>query len=207
METIYAILLAILVILSSIYYFREFLIGLLHMSRHRREALPVQSDQVGNPVGTCGKKVLTVYFSWGGNTRKTAFRVHDLAGGDIAEIRVARTYPDDYKGTTNRAQEEKIQRQRPDLQPFAAVPADYDILLLGYHLWWGTVPMAVRTFLESHHLDGKVICPFATSGGGTMEDSVEDLRLSAPEADVQDGQMLNRLCHLKPWLKRNGLLL
>lgn len=56
METIYAILLAILVILSSIYYFREFLIGLLHMSRHRREALPVQSDQVGNPVGTCGKK-------------------------------------------------------------------------------------------------------------------------------------------------------
>ena len=192
METNYAILLAILVILSSIYYFREFLIGLLHMSRHRREALPVQSDQVGNPVGTCGKKVLTVYFSW---------------GGDIAEIRVARTYPDDYKGTTNRAQEEKIQRQRPDLQPFAAVPADYDILLLGYPLWWGTVPMAVRTFLESHHLDGKVICPFATSGGGTMEDSVEDLRLSAPEADVQDGQMLNRLCHLKPWLKRNGLLL
>jgi hypothetical protein len=81
----------------------------------------------------------------------------------------------------------------------------YDVILLGYPIWWYIEPMAVKTFVEAQDLSGKTILPFATSGGSGVEGSVSDLRKTLPNAKVKDGILLNSTGGLDGWLKDNGL--
>jgi hypothetical protein len=80
------------------------------------------------------------------------------------------------------------------------------VILLGYPIWWYIEPMAVKTFVEAQDLSGKIILPFATSGGSGIEGSVADLRKTLPNARVKDGLLANSSGYIEPWLKENGLV-
>jgi hypothetical protein len=82
----------------------------------------------------------------------------------------------------------------------------YDVILLGYPIWWYIEPMPVKTFVEDQDLSGKVILPFATSGGSDIAASVEDLRKTLPGAQVKTGLLANMTGRIDDWLKENGLL-
>ena len=86
---------------------------------------------------------------------------------------------------------------------------DYDTILLGYPIWWGTLPKIVYTFLESTDLSGKVILPFCTSGGSGIGTSVSALRDALPDADVRDGLRMNGAAEeeMQTWLTENGAAL
>lgn len=146
------------------------------------------------------KKILIAYFSRRGanyvggrivdlpvgNTEVVARKIRQLTGGDLFRIEPVKAYPDDYTECTRVAQQELRTNARPALKDRIAQTARYDIVFLGYPNWWNTVPMAVRTFLESHDFAGKTIVPFCTHEGNGAGRSAEDIRRSAPSATVLD---------------------
>lgn len=205
MKTAFLVLFAI--ILACLAWKWNYLVGLLSMSRHQQFASVEQADRLGAPSGVNGKKILVAYFSWGGNTRKLAHEIHAKVGGDIFEIKTKdqNRYPDDYKSATIVARKEFAQNNRPELAGLVDNIADYDIVLLGFPIWWHTAPMAVQVFLESHDLAGKTIVPFATSGGDTIEQSLPVLHQLAPNARFGEAITANSRLGVNAWLKNNGL--
>lgn len=135
------------------------------------------------------KKPLVAYFSKSGNTETIAKIIHELTEGDIYHIETVKSYPVDYKQTTEVAKKELRTNDRPKLKEHELNISKYDIIFLGYPNWWGTMPMAVYTFLESQDFSETTIIPFCTHGGGGVGKSVQEIRECCPKANV--GEVLS----------------
>jgi flavodoxin len=122
-----------------------------------------------------------------GNTEVIAKRIQELTGSDIFEIKTVKAYPEDYTETTNVAQEEKRRNARPELTATVDDMDSYDVIYIGYPNWWGTMPMAVFTFLEAHDFSGKTIIPYCTHEGSGMGSSERDIKKLCPKAKVFSG--------------------
>ena len=153
-----------------------------------------------------GKKVLIAYYSWSRHTKQVAEQIQKEIGGDLFEIKTVNPYPNEHGAASDVAKKELDANARPELNTKVANMADYDVIVLGYPIWWYTAPMAVNTFLESYDLKGKVIVPFCTSGGYGVEKSVADIRKVVGDVEVRDGLLANDQSTIDPWLKKSGLL-
>ena len=122
-----------------------------------------------------------------GNTEVIAGKIEALTHGDLFHIETQEPYLAGYYATTEKAQEEQRRKARPRLTAEVGNMAQYDTVFLGYPDWWGTMPMAVFTFLESYDFSGKKIIPFCTHEGSGFGHSVEDLKKACPRADVRQG--------------------
>lgn len=122
-----------------------------------------------------------------GNTEVAAMLIHELTGCDMFYIDTVKTYPVDYTETTEVAQQELRNNSRPKLKDYVENMDSYDIIFLGYPNWWGTMPMAVYTFLEQYDFSGKTIMPFCTHEGSGMGHSESDIKKLCPNANVQKG--------------------
>jgi len=148
-----------------------------------------------------GKKCLIAYFSRKGqnyvngsivnlpvgNTEVAAKIAQEVTGGDLFEISTVKTYPVDYTETTEVAQDEKRKNERLELTVHLDNIDEYDVIILGYPNWWGTMPMAVFTFLEKYDFAGKTILPFCTHEGSGMGQSERDIKRICPSAKVEKG--------------------
>lgn len=121
------------------------------------------------------KKILVVYFSHTGNTREVAASIQKITGGDIFEIVPLKKYPDDYEELKRVAKKELKSGDKPPLKSKAANLKSYDIVFIGYPIWWGTFPAPVRTFLSENDLSGKTVIPFCTHLGSGLGNSVKDV--------------------------------
>ena len=135
--------------------------------------------------------VLIVYFSQTGNTETVANIIHDNVGGDIVKLETTEAYPSDYDELFDYAQQEQQEDARPELSTVIENIEQYDTIFLGYPNWWGDMPMAIYTFLDTYDLSGKTIAPFITHGGsglsGTPENIQEELNASVTEGLAIDG--------------------
>ena len=158
---------------------------------------------------TATSKTLVVYFSKTNTTKRVAEKNQELTGADIFEIERKEPYPDSYTPTTEVAQEEKNNNARPELATYLPdeVMAEYDTIILGFPIWWHTVPMAVLSFLNYYDLSGKTIYTFATSGGSPISESTEDIRNNT-KATVNEGRLFNGNSeeNIRTWLDGLGLL-
>lgn len=121
-----------------------------------------------------------------GNTEKVAKFVAKAADADIVRLETVKSYPENYKACTDEAMREMKAGERPVLKAMPDV-SSYDVIYLGYPSWWGTMPMALFTFLESADFTGKTICPFCTNEGSGLGNSLRDIREAAPGALVAEG--------------------
>lgn len=110
-------------------------------------------------------RVLTLYFSHSGHTKRVADIIHRAVGGDIAPIRTRRSYARSYAGAVIQGGLERLTGDRPALMLLPIRPEDYDLIFLGTPVWWFTISPAMKTFLTEHPLKGKLVYPFITSGG------------------------------------------
>ena len=133
------------------------------------------------------KKVLVVYYSRSGNTRAVAEHIQKTIGSDIFEIKPLRVYPEDYRGTTDAAKEEKDANARPTIQSCPANIEQYDIVFLCYPNWCATMPMFFFTLLENNDFSSKTIIPVCTHEGSKMGTSVDDIKKLCPKSKVLDG--------------------
>ena len=145
-----------------------------------------------------GKKILVAFFSRTGdnyavgniekgNTHIVADMIAEMTGADTFEIKTVQTYPADYKETTEVAKREQEENARPELAAQVPNMADYDVVFLGYPIWWSDLPMPVYTFLESYDWNGKTIVPFVTSAGDVLTGKERDIPNYAKGAKMLDG--------------------
>ncbi len=144
-------------------------------------------------------RVLVVYFSRAGenynveylkvgNTAVMAGYLHErLAGSDIFQIEPVVPYPDKYDECTKVAKKEQHENARPAAKTHIADINTYDVIYIGYPIWWGTMPQIMFTFLEEYNLSGKTIIPFCTHEGSRFGSSVNDLKKGCPESKFLDG--------------------
>ena len=144
-------------------------------------------------------RVLIAYFSRAGenynvgylkvgNTAVMAEYIHErLPGSDIFKIEPVVLYPDKYDECTVVAKKEQRENARPAVKTHVADIRKYDLIYIGYPIWWGTMPQIMLTFLEEYNLSGKTIIPFSTNEGSGFGRSVDDLKKACPKSKIQDG--------------------
>lgn len=156
-----------------------------------------------------GEKILIAYFSKTGTTEAAAREIQAVTGGDLFEITVSNPYPSSYQSTVDRARNELDSNARPELSSRVENMDEYDVILLGYPIWWHTAPMAIDTFLESYDLSGKIVLSFATSAGSSVSESMADIQRIGAErgASVGTGITANSLSQsvIEAWFSENGI--
>ena len=135
-------------------------------------------------------KILVAYFSWSGNTQTLANMVAEKSGGELFRIvpEVAYTNDDVY----DRAKAELDNGTRPPLSEHIdeEVMADYDVIFVGFPIWWYDLPMPVWTFLEEYDLSGKTIIPFFSHNGSSSgASSVSTVKRLCPDSTVVDNYL------------------
>lgn len=153
------------------------------------------------------KKALVAYFSATGVTARAAKALAEAAGADLYEIKPAVPYTRADLDWTNEKSRSSVemndQASRPALADRDAKIQDYDVIFLGFPIWWYVAPTIINTFLEHYDFTGKTVIPFATSGGSGMGRTAAGLRSSCPDAELLPGKMLNgnpSIGSLKKWL-------
>ena len=125
-------------------------------------------------------KILVAYFSCTNHTENIAQKIVDVTGGTLYEIIPAEPYTDadlNYNDNSSRSSEEQNDDlARPSISNMVINMANYEVVYLGYPIWWGKAPKIIYTFLESYDFSNKAIAPFCTSGGSGISQSVEDLK-------------------------------
>lgn len=134
--------------------------------------------------GAESKNILIAYFSKTGTTETVAKQIQTETGGDLFKIEVINPYPDEYRATTEQAKKELEENFYPALKEKVQNLEKYDIVFLGYPIWWGTMPMPIFTFLSENDLSNKKIIPFATHQGSGLGRSVEDLMKAVPSGKI-----------------------
>lgn len=162
------------------------------------------SDAKGATPLSGNKKVLIAYFSWSGNTKRVAELIKGQTQGDIYEIKAQEPYARDYQECLARAKSELANKARPALAEAVPDVSHYDVIMLGYPIWYGDAPMVISSFLEASDFTGKTIIPFATSGGSGIGTSVNTLKRVAPKAAIVDGKLLNDEKEISGWLGQLG---
>ncbi len=143
-------------------------------------------------------KALVAYFSRAGenynvgvvekgNTEIIAEMIAEEVGADTFHIQTVNAYPERYEECTEVARQEQDSGARPELTAKVTEFEDYDVIYLGYPIWYGDMPMAVYTFLESYDFTGKTIIPFCTHGGSGLADTVNSIQTACSDASVLDG--------------------
>lgn len=140
-------------------------------------------------------KSLVAFFSQSGTTERVARRVASAAGADLFEIVPEQPYTDadvNWRDKHSRSTLEAADPQcRPAVADRVADMDGYDVVFLGFPIWWYREPAIVDSFLDGYDLDGKVIVPFCTSGGSTVAKAVGSIAGNAPGATVLEGATLN----------------
>ncbi len=153
-------------------------------------------------------KVLVAYFSATGTTEDVAEKIAAVTGGELHEIAPEQAYTDADLDWNNRQSRSSVEmndpKSRPALKEKKANMADYDVVYIGFPIWWGVAPHIVNTFIESHDLKGKTLIPFATSGGSGISQAVAALRKAYPDLNWQDGKLLNRADErtIRAWIEK-----
>jgi len=134
-----------------------------------------------------GAKALILYYSQTGTTDSLATELRRQTGADICRFDVEQAYSGTYEQTIARCLEEREAEFVPDLKPLDVDLSGYDVIFLGYPIWFGTFAPPVKALLLSGKLAGKTVVPFCTFGSGGIRSSTEDLRRELPYSDVREG--------------------
>ena len=153
------------------------------------------------------KKTLVAYFSATGTTKAVAEQLKAAAGADLYEITPVEPYTDadlDWRNKQSRSSlEMKDKTSRPAIAGKLKNMKDYNVVYVGFPIWWNTCPTIINTFMETYDFKGKTVIPFATSGGSSIKQSCEDLKKAYPGVNWKDGKLLNRPTknELEEWVK------
>ena len=146
---------------------------------------------------TNDKKILVAYFSASGETERLARTIAQATGGDLHEIEPAVPYTAADLDWNDKRSRSSIEMNDPSSRPAVAGRVGdmdaYDIVFVGFPIWWYVEPRIVDTFLERSDFSGKTVIPFATSGGSGIEKAERSLKSHCPQANWKKGKLLNHM--------------
>ncbi len=151
-------------------------------------------------------KTLVAYFSASGTTAKVAKKMAEAIGADLFEIKPETPYSGadlNWQNKNSRSSVEMNDRSsRPAIAVKAADMPQYDVVFVGFPVWWYREPSIIDTFMESYDFAGKTVIPFATSGGSGLGDSAVNMQKLAKGAKVVNGKRFSGSAsaeELKAW--------
>ena len=151
-------------------------------------------------------KTLVAYFSASGTTAKVAKKMAEAIGADLFEIKPETPYSGadlNWQNKNSRSSVEMNDRSsRPAIAVKAADMPQYDVVFVGFPVWWYREPSIIDTFMESYDFAGKTVIPFATSGGSGLGDSAANMQKLAKGAKVVGGKRFSgnaSAAELKAW--------
>lgn len=168
-------------------------------------------------AASCGQKkeaskVLVLYYSQSDNTKAVAQEISTALGADLEEIVPVEPYNGTYDETIQRCIREREEEILPKIQPLLADVSAYDVVFIGYPIWFGTCALPMLTCLGEIDLSGKKVVPFCTFGSGGLFSSAADIANRQPEAEMLPGYGV-RAARMKAmpeevdqFLKANGFL-
>lgn len=194
------IIIVILVLLFAAYHIYRYPAA---MRRMRDESL--SEEQVNalkeEVAAKEDKRVLIAYFSYSGTTRGVAEALSSQIGGDLFEILPQEEYTNVYMQSNS-----EIRRNaRPELSGEILNMQDYDIVFVGYPVWWHATPAPVNSFLEGYDLTGKLIIPFCTSGGSDIEETMPTFLQSCRNLAVYGERRISSASQIPDWLEELDL--
>ena len=147
-----------------------------------------------------------------GNTEIVINQIKEMIDADSFKIEMKNPYSPVYMTCIEEAKRDLSEKARPEILGCPENIDGYEIVILAYPNYWGTIPMAVATFLERYDFNGKTILPLCTNEGSGMGSSERDIRKYAPGAKVKKGlsitgsQAANSKPAVQSWLSANGLM-
>ena len=132
-------------------------------------------------------KVLVLYYSQKSNTKAVAEEIATRLKSDIEEITLVEPYDTAFQATIERCKTDREKGITPEINPLKSDIADYDIIFLGYPIWFGTYAPPIATLLDKVDLSGKKVVPFCTFGSGGLESSGQDLFERLPNTEILPG--------------------
>ena len=147
-----------------------------------------------------------------GNTEIVAGIIKDLIPADSFKIEMKNPYSPVYMTCIEEAKKDLRAKARPELVSMPESIDEYDTVILAYPNYWGTMPMAVYTFLENFDFSGKTILPLCTNEGSGMGSSEREIKKTCPGAEVKKGLPItgsaaaSSKSSVERWLKANGLM-
>ena len=155
------------------------------------------------------KKVLIAYFSASGVTAKVADKLAKATGADLFEIKPAKPYTTADLDWTNKKSRSSVEmadiNSRPKIANKVVDMNKYDVIFVGFPIWWYREPSIIDTFMESYDFSGKQVVPFATSGSSGMGNSGSIMQKLAPKAKVDSGKRFSSSVSendLKSWASK-----
>lgn len=152
------------------------------------------------------KKILVAYFSCTGTTQKVAAAIAKETGATLYRITPAVAYTSadlDWENKSSRSSVEMDdEKSRPALGGEALDVKDYDVVFLGYPIWWDLCPRLVNTFLEKYNFAGKSVIPFITSGSSSITNSANQLRKLYPKINWGEGRRFSGAGEAGKWAKQ-----
>lgn len=154
------------------------------------------------------KKKLVAYFSCSGVTKKAAEELADISGADLHEIKPKTAYTREDLDWMNKKSRSTVEMENPSSRPEITDKMSdieqYDVIFIGFPIWWYAAPTIVNTFLESYDFTGKRVVCFATSGGTGIQGCEQKLQATYPAISFAKGKLLNGRINedlVKDWLK------
>lgn len=178
-----------------------------------KETIQTGSSEEANPEAESkDMKVLVACFSFTGNTKTVASSLANLSDGTFHLIEPETPYGNEnstYYDENTRAYKEQYgpASTRPSIKKSLENAGDYDIVLLGFPIWYGKAPRVVFSFLDAYSFKGKTIIPFITSGSTGISSAASELKSTYPDITWKTGDRLNGKTtdQLKSWLEANGV--
>lgn len=145
-----------------------------------------------------------------GNTEAAALEIQAQTSGDLFAIKTVQKYPVSHSECSAVAEKEMRSDARPELSSHVENMENYDIIFVGFPIWWYQEPMAIRTFLQEYDFSGKTIIPFCTTFGAGVEESQKNIKTLCPQAEVLKGLTLHTgtnsfTASVEKWLKELGI--
>lgn len=157
-------------------------------------------------------KILVAYFSASGVTKNAAEKLAKAANADLFEIKPVRPYTDADLDWTDKKSRSTVEMNdlssRPEIANKCENMGSYDVVFVGFPIWWYVEPRIIDTFLESYDFSEKTVIPFATSGGSGLGKTAENFKkILGDNVTVNDGKMLTRASKtvVSDWIKSLGL--
>ena len=132
------------------------------------------------------KKQLVLYYSQTGATKVVAEEIQKLLNTDIELIELENPYTGTYAETIERTRQERENGNLPTLKPLKADLSKYEVIYLGYPIWFGTYALPIASLVKDHNFEGKKIVTFCTFGSGGLESAIEDLKKVLPKAEIAE---------------------
>lgn len=146
-----------------------------------------------------------------GSVEYMATVISETTGADIVRIQTATPYPGNFDDLASQADNERQNNIRPTLATDIENFDDYDVIFVGYPIWWYQMPMAMYSFFDKYDFTGKTLIPFSSHGGSGWSGTVDDIAEMEPNATMVDGYSISRnnvegsAAGIRQWLGRIGM--